>query len=269
MPRANVRDMLEIAHNSRLGGHFVVAKTLARLEKLHWRSKSKDVRSYCSGCLKCQQVKDNRKKPLGSPEPLEIPTRRWGSVATDFITRLPQTSSQRVAIMTVVDRLTRRIRLVACRTMNTAEELAKLYFKHIFCLHGMPDSIVSDRGPRFTGKFWTELMRLCGLLLKMSTSRHPQTDGNSEAMNRMIQNYLRCYCNRWLDDWDEHLEAAEFAYNSSPTAETNLSPFEADLGYQPRSPFNLFLGSDSTVEALDDLKKVQESVLSEITLPTS
>ena len=90
----------------------------------------------------------------------------------------------------------------------------------------MPDSIVSDRDPKFTSDFWKTLMNICGVNLKMSTSSHPQTDGSSEIMNRMVENYLRCYCNFHQDNWDELLPSAEFAYNSSLSEDLGKSPFE-------------------------------------------
>ncbi len=89
--------------------------------------------------------------------------------------------------------------------------------------HGLPDSIFSDRDPKFTSKFWNRLMELCGIKLKMSSSRHPQTDGASEAMNRMVENYLRCYCSYHQNDWSEPLSSAGFAYNSAVSDDFRLS----------------------------------------------
>ena len=118
----------------------------------------------------------------------------------------------------------------------------------------MPDSIVSDRDPKFTSKFWKRLMELCGVKLKMSTSRHPQTDGASEIMNRMVENYIRCYCSYHQNDWDELLPAAEFAYNSAITEDLGMSPFEMDLGYLPKSPLDTLHGNIEKNEKIEDFK---------------
>ena len=93
----------------------------------------------------------------------------------------------------------------------------------------MPDSITSALDPKFTSKFWDHLMELCGVKLKISTSKHPQTDGATEIMNRMFEHYLRCYCSCHQNNWDELLPAAEFAYNSAKSEDLWISPFEMDL----------------------------------------
>lgn len=98
-------------------------------------------------------------------------------------------------------------------------------------------------------------MKLCGVRLKMSTSRHPQTDGSSEIMNRMLENYLRCYCNVYQTNWDELLTAAEFAYNSAKVASTGMTPFEMDLGWNPKSPLDLLSKADSSVEDVNSFRK--------------
>ena len=144
---------------------------------------------------------DHQGKKLGDPTSLEVPTRRWGSLATDFIVSLPKTKRGFNSITTWVDRLSRRVHFIPSKEADKAVDVANAFYSNIFKLHGIPDNIVSDRDPKFTSKFWKRLMELCGIQLKMSTSRHPQTDGSSEIMNRMIENYLRCYCNYHQDDW--------------------------------------------------------------------
>lgn len=191
VPRANVRDILFMAHDNKTSGHFGYAKTMSRLRQFHWKNKSADVYDYCRGCKTCQLNKDGRQKPLGNPQQLELPDRRWGSISMDFITHLPVTESGYDTIATYVDRFSKRIHLVPSKSSDTATNVADDFFKHIFRLHGLPDSLVSDRDPKFTSKFWSRLMERCGIRLKMSTSRHPQTDGSKEIVNRMVGNYLR------------------------------------------------------------------------------
>eukprot|EP00171_Calliarthron_tuberculosum_P007413 IDg7413t1 len=245
VPRNNVKDILKLAHDSTVSGHFGFSKTLHRLERFHWRNKLRDVKIYCQGCFPCQQGKDSRVKPLGEPQPLEIPDRRWGSIATDFITQLPLTERGHDAITTFVDRFTKRVHFVPSKGTDDALQAARSFFNTVFRHHGLPDTIVSDRDPKFTARFWKELMHRCGVSLCMSTSHHPQTDGASEIMNRMVENFLRCYCSYLQRDWDELLIAAEFAYNSAHVESLGTTPFELDLGWKPKSPLDCLAGPDS------------------------
>eukprot|EP00737_Agarophyton_chilense_P003919 gb/GEZJ01004734.1/.p1 GENE.gb/GEZJ01004734.1/~~gb/GEZJ01004734.1/.p1 ORF type:complete len:294 (-),score=32.76 gb/GEZJ01004734.1/:75-956(-) len=230
VPRNSVSNVLQLAHDSKISGHFGFSKTLSRLDNYYWKHKSRDVKSYVQGCLKCQQYKDSRQKKLTEPSSLEMPERRWGSLATDFIVSLPKSKRGFDSITTWVDRLTRSVHFIPSMGTDTAVNAAESFFRNMFKQHGLPDSIVSDRDPKFTSNFWKRLMELCGIKLKMSTSRHPQTDGSSEVMNRMVENYLRCYCSYHQDDWDELLPAAEFAYNSAVSEDLGTTPFEMDLG---------------------------------------
>ena len=108
VPRTQVRDLLYQAHDTRVSGHFTTTKTLARLEKHHWKGKSRDVKKYCEGCMTCQQQNDyHTQKKFTDPTPLNIPLRRWGSLASDFIVKLPKTKNGYDSITTWVDRLSR------------------------------------------------------------------------------------------------------------------------------------------------------------------
>jgi hypothetical protein len=147
------------------------------------------------------------------------------------------------------------------KSSDTAVDAAKSFYGNIFKFHGLPDEIVSDRDPKFTSKFWRALMDLCGVKLKMSTSRHPQTDGSSEIMNRMLELYLQFYCSYRQDDWAELLPSAEFAYNSAVSEDLGISPFEVDLGWCPRSPLDLFSGSSNSVESVAEFKTALQASL--------
>ena len=105
-------------------------------------------------------------------------------------------------------------RRIALQT-DIAVDVAGTFFKNIFSQHCLPANIVSDRDPKFVSRLWKHLMKLCDIQMKISSSRHPKTDGASEVINRMIENYLRCYCSYHQNDWDDLLPAAEFAYNSA------------------------------------------------------
>ena len=254
-------NVLQLAHDSKISGHFGFYKTLSRLKNFHWKHKSRDVKQYVQGCIVCQQKKDHQGKKFGDPTSLEAPERRWGSVATDFIVSLPKTKNGYDSITTWVDRLTRRVHFIPSKGNDTAVDVANAFFRNLFQHHGMPDSIVSDRDPKFKSRFWQRLMELCGIKLKMSTSRHPQTDGASEIMNRMVENYLRCYCNYHQNDWDELLPAAEYAYNSAVSEDLGMSPFEMDLGWNPKSPLDMLCSTSDKNETVEEFKlKLKESL---------
>lgn len=261
VPRRSVRDVLHLAHDVKISGHFAFSKTLSRLEGYHWKNKTRDIENYCQGCSTCQQQKDFAGKKFTVPNPLDVPTSRWGSLATDFIVGLPKTSKGFDAITTWVDRLSRRVHFIPCRGTDTAVDTVACFFESIFKHHGLPDNVVSDRDPKFTSKFWTHLMHLCGIRTQMSTSNHPQTDGASEVMNRMVENFLRCYCSYRQDDWDELLPAAEFAYNSARSDDLGASPFEVDLGWKPRSPLGIFRKQSTPIESVDELRNRLQSAL--------
>lgn len=255
------KSVLELAHDSKLAGHFAFSKTLARLAEFHWKHKTKLVRQYCEGCPVCQQQKDFHGPTLNDPAALPIPTRRWSLLATDFIVKLPTTARGFDAIATWVDRLSRRVRFIACKDTDKAQDVALSFFTQIFPHHGLPDAIISDRDPKFTSQFWEELMKLCGVQLRMSSSKHPQTDGASEVMNRMVENYIRCFCNYEQNDWDLLLPFAEFAYNSAVSEDIGLSPFEVDLGWKPKGPLDTLLRSSTNLESLSDFRDRLKAVM--------
>ena len=256
VPRKYVRKLLELAHDAKCGGHFGFAKTLGRLKPFCWKKKSKDVKLYVKGCDVCQRNKTSTQAPLSNPQILQTPSRRWGSVSTDFIVQLPRTKSGYDAITTWVDRLSRRVHFIPGKTNDTAVDVAKSFFNVVYRHHGLPDEIISDRDRKFISKFWEELMNLAGVKLSMSSSHHPQTNGSSEIMNKMIENYLRCFVNFRQDDWDEYLISAEVAYNSAVIEELGHSPYFLDLGWEPKQPLDLFTSRSSNVSSVQDLRVV-------------
>jgi hypothetical protein len=169
----------------------------------------------------------------------------------DFVTQLPVTVSGYDAIFVVVDRLTKLARLIPCKTETNAEEMAKLFLDHWYSRgFGLPDDIVSDRDSRFTGRFWQDLCRQLGTKVKLSTAYHPQTDGQTERMNRTMEDMLRHYVGPTLKDWDRHLPLVEFAYNSSMHESIGTTPYKAALGLDPKVPMDVV---SSKLPAVEDL----------------
>ncbi|GAB4820780.1 hypothetical protein N2152v2_007826 [Parachlorella kessleri] len=236
------RQLLEEYHDTRLAGHLGMDKTLGCLERNYWWPTLRaDVREYVGTCPCCQANKGTNTKPIGVLHPLPIPTRKWEMVTTDLITQLPRAPSGKDAIAVFVDKLTKMVHLAATTTTVTAPEFARLYFDNVVRLHGVQRSIVSDRDPRFTSKFWEALHTLQGTSLSRSTAYHPQTDGQTERANRTLEEMLRAYVDTETRNWDDHLAAAEFAINNAPHASSGQSPFYLNFGQHPLLPATMDL----------------------------
>lgn len=174
-------------------------------------------------------------------QPLPIPERPWISVSMDFITHLPQVQGYN-GIMVVVDRFSKYVVFVPTKIPCGAERTAELFFKNIVKYWGMPLSIVSDRDPRFIGRFWTTLFKLVGTELLMSSSYHPQTDGQTERINALLENYLRHYVTADQKNWPELLDIAQFSYDIQKSLATGYSPFEFVKGQMPVAPHTIVTG---------------------------
>lgn len=227
-------------HDTLIGGHQGRDKTYARIAKrFWWPNLDKDVRRYVAGCAVCQRSKSSNQPPLGLLQPLPLSLRPFASVSMDFIFGLPQSTHGNTGILVFVCRNIKMIHLVPIVETVSAEATAELYLKHCFKYHGMATSFVSDRDRRFQSEFWQHLTKLLGTKLMMSTAFHPQTDGQTERMNRSVEDYLRCFADVAKGDWEDQLLMAEFAYNSSDHAATGYSPIYLLTGREPLVPSSL------------------------------
>ncbi|CAH9054132.1 unnamed protein product [Cuscuta epithymum] len=177
------RAILEEAHSSAYAMHPGGTKMYRDLKESYWWSgMKKDIAGFVSRCLTCQQVKAEHQHPAGLLQPLTIPEWKWEHVTMDFVVGLPRTVNNYDAVWVVVDRLTKSAHFLPINITYPLERLAKLYTEEIVRLHGVPISIVSDRDPRFTSRFWPKFQASLGTKLKFSTAFHPQTDGQSERV---------------------------------------------------------------------------------------
>ncbi|KAF1316891.1 Pol protein, partial [Globisporangium splendens] len=190
---------------------------------------------------RCQRVKPagKNKAPL---HPLPIPQDCWKSVSMDFVFGFPEDKARNTGVVVFVDRLSKMVHVAPVRKHVTAQETACLFLEHVFRYHGLPESIVSDRDPRFTAAFWRELFRLLGTDLAMSTADHPETDGQTERVNRVVEDILRSIAVDHPRDWSRWLPYAEFAINSNEHASTAVTPFYFNSLRHPRVPATLFEG---------------------------
>jgi len=151
----------------------------------------------------------------------------------DFITSLPP-SNGKDALWVIIDRLTKMGHFVACHGTMKPEDLADQFLQQIIRPHGLPSSIISDRGILFTSDFWTRITKALGISRNLSTAFHRQTDGQTERANATLEQYLRAYCNYQQDDWEKLLPIAEFCYNNTQTGTTRITPFLPNYGYHPQ-----------------------------------
>ena len=170
-----------------------VAKTFCRLhQNFDWPRILEDVCSFVSQCLVCQQTKYDTKKPTSLLQPLPIPSAIWEDLSLDFITGLPP-SHGFTTILVVVDCFSKGAHFRALLPLNTAYKTALLFLDIVCKHHGFPRSLVLDWDPLFISKLWTEVFRLSGTKLRMSTAYHPQTNDQIEVMNRILEQYLRAF----------------------------------------------------------------------------
>lgn len=243
--------LLHEHHDSTTAGHLGADKTLASLRRLfYWPGMEASVRLYVTTCASCQFNKPSHALKAGKLQPLPIPSAPWQSVSLDFITDLPTTAAGFDSILTFVDRFTKQCHFIPTNKSVGVVDTANLFIREIYRLHGLPTSIVSDRDPRFTSHFWQTIFKHLGTKLNISTSYHPQTDGQSERANRTIEEMLRHFVHPLHDDWDQYLPVLEFAYNNSVNPSTKHTPFFLNTGRHPTTPATLAL--QSNVPTADD-----------------
>jgi transposase InsO family protein len=262
--RSLVHELLRLHHDAEVAGHWGVQKTLELLQrKFKWEGMRQDVEEYVQTCPVCQGNAAPRHKPYGKLEPLPQPSRPWKEISIDLITQLPVSlrgTEEYNAILTIVDRYTKMVVFLPVRDDIGAADLAELLYTEVELKFGAPSGIVSDRDSRITSKFWAEICYHSLIKRRMSTAFHPQTDGQTEILNRIVENYLRAFTNLEQMNWAKLLPTAAFAYNNSLNHTLRMSPFRAMYGYDPE--FHVDVADDvpkgEAPAAKDRIKKLHE-----------
>ncbi|KAK1677237.1 hypothetical protein QYE76_038085, partial [Lolium multiflorum] len=227
------------SHAGGLMGHFGREKTLLMLaDHFYWPKMRRDVDRYVRRCITCNKSK-SKLKPHGLYTPLPAPTTPWEDISMDFVLGLPRTKRGHDSIFVVVDRFSKMSHFIACHKSDDASHIANLFFREIVRLHGVPKTIVSDRDVKFMSYFWKTLWRKLGTKLLFSTTCHPQTDGQTEVVNRTLSQLLRSMIKKNLKEWEECLPHVEFAYNRAVHSTMELCPFEVVYGFKPITPLDL------------------------------
>jgi hypothetical protein len=179
---------------------------------------------FVQGCQIYQQAKPERVKYPGLLLPLPVLKQAWQTVSLDFISGLPPTGKGN-CILVVVDKLSKYAHFMVLKHPLTALTMAKIFLDHVYRLHRLPTAIISDRDPNFTSCLWQELFRLTGTQLCLSSSYHPQSDGQTERVNQCLETYLRCFVHSCPRQWPMWLWLAKFWYNTCHHSSLGKSPF--------------------------------------------
>lgn len=235
LPRTSrwISELLREFHSSPSGGHSGAFRTYKRLaSNLYWPGMMKSVIQFVASCEVCQRNKYETKSPAGLISPLPLPSRVWEDISLDFISGLPRSGGVD-CVLVVVHRFSKYGHFMGLKHPFSARTVADVFSREVVRLHGMPATIVSDRDPIFLSSFWRELFKAAGTKLRMSSSYHPETDGQTEVLNRCVETYLRCFASERPKTWAKWLSWAEFCYNTGYQSAAGTTPFEVVYGRPP------------------------------------
>jgi len=242
VPASLQLEIIQEHHSNVVSGHFSWSRTYDLIARqFFWPKMQEAVQSFVQTCVSCQRSKSSTKRPFGLLSPLPIPDTRWHTVTMDFITDLPVSSCGHDAILVFVDKLTKFVHLVPCRKKCSAEDAARLFLTHIYQYHGLPKVLISDRDPRFTSAFWKAFHKRLQIQPRYSTAFHPQTDGQTERTNRVLEEVLRHFIDGDHTSWEDLLPLAAFAMNNAKSSSTGETPFYLNTGTHPATPISLGL----------------------------
>ncbi|KAJ1584817.1 hypothetical protein NDA11_007495 [Ustilago hordei] len=227
-------------HDGVTAGHVGRDATIKAAQRHYWwPSMTAWIADYVASCPVCARYKAPRHRPYGLLQPLATPDRPWGSISLDFIEGLPPSkkydSKTYDSILVIVDRLTKFAILAPTHKTVTAKQTAVLLYGHMVRLFGYPDHMVSDRGRQFISGAWKAFAEQMGVKHSLSTAYHPQTDGQTERVNQVVEQYLRMYCSYEQNDWADLLDTAAFVYNNTVHNSIGVSPFFACYGWNPKA----------------------------------
>lgn len=226
--------VMQALHNSGVGGHSGCLATYHMIKSLFaWPGMKATICNFVLVCSICRHAKSEHMKSLGLLQPLPVPDQAWQVVCLDFIEGLPK-SSRYDTILVIINKFTKYAHLILLAHPYTAVQVAQVFLDNVYKLHGLPQSIVSDRDRIFTSTVWRELFRLTDTQLLLSSSYHPQTDGQTERLNQCLKTFLRCSASSCPKQWSKWLSVAEFWYNTSFHSALGRSPFDVLYGYKPK-----------------------------------
>ncbi|KAL0177558.1 hypothetical protein M9458_026452, partial [Cirrhinus mrigala] len=257
VPAVLRKRVLSEVHSVPSSGHPGIEATVHLLRnRFWWPSLRSDTIVFIKQCVTCNTSKTSHQLPAGLLQPLPIPKRPWSHIALDFVTDLPP-SQGHTTILSVIDRFSKGCRFVPLPKLPSAMETAEVLCNTVFRFYGLPEDIVSDRGPQFTSRLWSNFFRLLGVNVSLTSGYHPETNGQVERLNQELTRFLRSYCQDHQGDWSRFLLWAEYAQNSIQKPSTNMTPFQCVLGFQP--PLFPWSGEPSDLPAVDSWFRQSEA----------
>jgi hypothetical protein len=219
-----------------------------------------EIARYVARCDTCRRVKAIHMKTTSPLQSLPVPRWKCEDISMDFIVGLPRIAKGYYSIWVIIDQLTKIAHFLLVRVKFTVATYAELYIAHILSLHGVPKTIVSNRGPQFVFKFWEELHKALDTKLLHSSAYHPQTSGQTERVNQILEDMLRACALEFPQKWDDCLPLAEFSYNNSYQESIKMAPFEALYGRRCRTPLNWSEPGERSFFGPNMVKETEEKV---------
>lgn len=252
VPSSKRSEILREQHEKlTLGAHSGYHRTYNRIASSYfWPRMSRDIRKFVTTCDVCQKVNVKRHGPLGLLQPIPIPCQPFEVVTMDFIPDLPMSSGYN-NVLVIIDKLTKYAIFTPCTTNIDEKETAKIFFDKVYMKYGMPKRVISDRDTRWSRSFWKSLTTLMGSRRALTTSHHPQADGQSEVLNQFLEVGLRTFVGPLRDDWADSLDGFAHSYNSGVQRSTGASPFFLLHGFHPTEPELLMGGRISPIPRVD------------------
>ena len=249
--------LLKIYHDSPTVGHPGIARTLSTLlRSFSWPQVKDAVIKYVKSCNSCQRVKAQQLGKQGQLIPIVPDCKPWSTIGMDMIIKLPLSGGYD-SILVVIDLLSKLTHFVPYKEASSLAVLANTFQSNIFWLYGIPDKIISDQGLIFVSSFWKSFMNSLNIKAGFSTAYQPQTDGQTERMNQVLEDYLRHFCSYYQDNWDKILDMAEFSINNLNSASLGVSPFFFTYGHHPK--FNILTESSGRGDLDDFIVELQET----------
>jgi hypothetical protein len=226
-----------------------------------------EIACYVLECDTCRKVKTDYMKPEGLLQPLSISDWKWDDISMDFIVGLSLTVHKFDSIWVIMDRLTKLAHFIPVSTKYRVEKYVEIYIARVLCLHGVPKTIVSDRGSQFVARFWEQLHAALGTHLIHSSAYHPQMDGQTERVHQILEDMLRACVMQHPGSWDKNLPWTEFSYNNSYQEGLKMAPFEILYGRCCRTLLNwietgekVIFGLDIVDEAKATVRRIQDNL---------
>ncbi|PKU65627.1 hypothetical protein MA16_Dca021516 [Dendrobium catenatum] len=256
--------LIREVHGGGLAAHLGRDNTIHQVQARFFRPRiCRDTIRFVESCTICQTYKGGAQN-TGLYMPLPVPNSIWEDLSMDFVLGLPRTRRGNDSIMVVVDRFSKMSHFISCEKTSNAMNIANLFFNEVVRLHGLPRSITSDRDVKFVSHFWREVWKRLGTELRFSSAYHPQSDGQTEEVNRTLGNMLRCLVQEQPKQWEDVLSRAEFPYNAMTNRSTGKPPFEIVYTKTPNTAVDISILPKWTSPAASKFTEDYSSMLQEI-----